>query len=40
MGRVIKFGRLRWAGYVVRMDERKSAFKIVTGYRKELFRKA
>ena len=26
--RVIKFGRLRWAGHVVRMEEGRSAFKI------------
>ena len=28
--RVIKFKRLRWADYVVRMEERRSAFKILT----------
>ena len=29
--RVIKSKRLRWAGYVVRMEEGTSAFKILTG---------
>ena len=29
--RVIKFRRLRWAGHVARMDEGRSAFKILTG---------
>jgi hypothetical protein len=29
--RVIIFRRLRWAGYVARMEEGRSAFKIVTG---------
>ena len=29
--RVIKFRRLRWAGYVARMEEGRSAFKILTG---------
>ena len=29
--RVIKFRRLRWAGYVIRMEEGKSAFKMLTG---------
>jgi hypothetical protein len=29
--RVIKCRRLRWAGHVVRMDEGRSAFKILTG---------
>ena len=29
--RVIKSRRLRWAGYVARMQEGRSAFKIVTG---------
>ena len=29
--RVIKSRRLRWAGYVVRMEEGRSAFKILTG---------
>ena len=29
--RVIKSMRLRWAGHVVRMDEGRSAFKILTG---------
>ena len=29
--RVIKSRRLRWAGYVARMEERRSAFKILTG---------
>ena len=29
--RVIKPRRLRWAGYIARMEEGRSAFKIVTG---------
>ena len=29
--RVIKSRRLRWAGYVARMGELRSAFKILTG---------
>jgi len=29
--RVIKSRRLRWGGHVVRMDEGRSAFKILTG---------
>ena len=29
--RVIKSRRLRWAGHVVRMEEGRSAFKILTG---------
>jgi hypothetical protein len=29
--RVIKSGRLRWAGYVTRMEEAMSALKILTG---------
>ena len=29
--RVIKSRRLRWAGYVARMEEGRSAFKILTG---------
>ena len=29
--RVIKSGRLRWAGHVARMEEGRSAFKISTG---------
>jgi hypothetical protein len=29
--RVIKSRRLRWAGHVARMEEGKSAFKMVTG---------
>ena len=29
--RVIKSRRLRWAGYVTRMEESRSAFKILTG---------
>ena len=29
--RVIQFRRLRWAGHVVRMEEGRSATKIVTG---------
>ena len=28
---VIKSRRLRWAGHVARMEESKSAFKIITG---------
>ena len=28
--RVIKYRRLRWAGHVVRMEEGRSAFKILT----------
>ena len=28
---MIKSRRLRWAGYVARMEEGRSAFKIVTG---------
>jgi hypothetical protein len=28
---MVKFRRLRWAGFVVRMDEGRSAFKILTG---------
>jgi hypothetical protein len=28
--RVIKFRRLRWAGYIVRMEESRSALKILT----------
>ena len=31
MFRVIKYGRLRWAGHVARMEESRSAFKILTG---------
>ena len=30
---VIKSRRLRWAGHVVRMEEGRSAFKILTGKR-------
>ena len=30
---MIKFRRLRWAGHVARMDECRSAFKILTGKR-------
>ena len=30
MVRVIKSRRLRWTGHVVRMEERRSAFKILT----------
>ena len=33
MLRVIKSRRLRWAGYVARMEECRSAFKILTGTR-------
>ena len=29
--RVIKSRRLRWAGHVARMEERRSAFKMLTG---------
>ena len=29
--RVIKSRRLRWAGYIARMEEGRSAFKILTG---------
>jgi hypothetical protein len=29
--RMIKFRRLRWAGHVARMEEGRSAFKIVSG---------
>ena len=29
--RVIKSRRLRWAGHVARMEEGRSAFKVVTG---------
>ena len=29
--RVIKFRRLRWAGHLARMEEGRSAFKILTG---------
>ena len=29
--RVIKSRRMRWAGHIVRMDEGRSAFKILTG---------
>ena len=29
--RVIKSRRLRWAGHVARMEESRSAFKILTG---------
>ena len=40
--RVIKSKRLRWAGHVARMEDGRSAFKILTGYtyRKESFWKA
>ena len=31
MVRVIKSRRLRWAGHVARMEEDRSAFKILTG---------
>ena len=31
--RVIKPRRLRWAGHVARMEERRNAFKILTGTR-------
>ena len=31
--RVIKSRRLRWAGHVARMEESKSAFKMLTGKR-------
>ena len=29
--RVIKSRRLRWAGYIARMEESRSAFKVLTG---------
>jgi len=29
--RVIKSGRLRWAGHVARMEEGRRAFKMITG---------
>ena len=39
--RVIKSRRLRWAGHIARMEEGRSAFKILTGslnlHRKETF---
>ena len=40
--RVIKSRRMRWAGHVARMEEGRSAFKIVTGktYRKKTFGEA
>ena len=38
--RVIKSRRLRWAGHVTRMEEGKSAFKIVTGKPTETFGEA
>ena len=40
--RVIKSRTLRWAGHVTRMEEGKSAFKILTGkpFRKETYREA
>ena len=39
--KVIKYSRSRWAGHVVRMEEGRSAFKVLTSnYRKETFRKA
>ena len=41
--RVIKFRKLRWAENVVRMEEGRGDFKILTGkqrYRIETFRKA
>ena len=31
IGRVIKSRRLRWAGHLTRMEEGRSAFKILTG---------
>ena len=38
--RVINSRRLRWAGHVARIEEGRSAFKILTGctYRKHTFR--
>ena len=36
----IKSRRLRWLGHVARMEEDRSALKILTGNRKETFRKA
>jgi hypothetical protein len=40
--RVIKARRSRLAGHVARMEEGRSAFKVLTGktYRKETFREA
>ena len=39
---LIKYRRLRWAGHVARMEEGRSAFKMLTGktYKKEIFREA
>ena len=31
--RAIKYGRVRWAGHVARMEESRSAFKLLTGKR-------
>ena len=31
ISRVIKYRRLRWAGHVARIEESRSAFKILTG---------
>ena len=33
IARVIKSSRLRWAGHVARMEESRSAFKLLTGKR-------
>ena len=30
--------RLKWAGHVARIEEGRSVFKILTGYRKDTFR--
>ena len=38
--KVIKSRRLRWAGHVSRMEESRSAFKILTGKPVETFREA
>ena len=38
--RVIRSGRLRWTGHVARMEEGRSAFKILTGTPAGNFRKA
>ena len=31
VGRVIKSGRLRWSDYIARIEQGRSAFKILTG---------
>ena len=38
--RLIKSRKFRWAGHVVRMEEDRSAFKILTGNRKGICREA